>query len=73
MSAHINQKLVWRIEELHLENPTIDSCVRPITGTDFNKATNIQQKATSILLSSNSIRVGKVIRIYVCSHENDAR
>jgi hypothetical protein len=47
----------------------IDSCVRPLLGADFNKSTNIQHSVTFVL-SSSSRRVGKVIRIYVCSHEN---
>jgi hypothetical protein len=70
MSAH-QPKLILRIQELHLENPSINSCVRPLLGADFNKSTDIQHSVTSVL-SSNSRPVGKVIRIYVCSHENHA-
>lgn len=39
-------------------NPSIDSCVRPFLGADFNKSTNIQHSVTSVL-SYNSRRVGK--------------
>lgn len=68
---HIDQRLILRIQELHLENPSIDSCVKQFLGADFDKSTNIQQSVTSVL-SSSSRRVGKVIRIYVCSQESHA-
>lgn len=71
MSAHQPKKLILRIQDLHLENHRIDSCVRPFLGANFNKSTNIQHSVTSVL-SSSSRRAGKVIRIYVCSQESHA-
>ena len=71
MSAH-QPKVDSENTEATPKNLSINSCVRPLLGTDLNKSTNIQHSVTSVL-SSNSRRVGKVIRIYVCSHENHAR
>ena len=70
MSAH-RAKVDFENKGATPRNPSIDSCVRPFLGADFNKSTNIQHSVTSVL-SSSSRRVGKVIRIYVCSQESHA-
>jgi hypothetical protein len=70
MSAH-QPKVGFENTGATPRKSSIDSCVKQFLGADFNKSTNIQHSVTSVL-SSNSRPVGKVIRIYVCSHENHA-
>jgi hypothetical protein len=70
MSAH-QPKVGFENTGATPRKSSIDSCVEQFLGADFNKSTNIQHSVTSVL-SSSSRRVGKVIRIYVCSQESHA-
>ena len=70
MSAH-QPKVDFENTGATPRKSSIDSCVKQFLGADFNKSTNIQHSVTSVL-SSSSRRVGKVIRIYVCSQESHA-